>query len=185
MQKSMNYRGSCGPWKFNNAPMGVIDWTGTYLVKIANVTDGLSNTMMFGESTSSWCNANGPGGQYLIPEMPDWNAGSFDAMMDASYPPNPVHYMNPGSSYACIEQAGMASSFHPGGVNVGLADGSVRFIKDSISSWQLVGGTSVPSSYYTVNYSTGVYSFTAAAQLGVWQKLSTRAGGEVISSDTY
>jgi prepilin-type processing-associated H-X9-DG protein len=30
-----------------------------------------------------------------------------------------------------------ASSFHPGGVNVGMLDGSVRFVKDSIapSTW--------------------------------------------------
>jgi prepilin-type processing-associated H-X9-DG protein len=187
-QKSTNYRGSCGPWKFSDNPMGIIDWDGSYLVKISSVTDGLSNTMLLAESTSSWCNPSGPGGKYIIPEDANWNAGSFDSVFDAIYPPNPVRYMNPRSSFACIEQSGMASSYHPGGVNVGFGDGSVRFIKDSISSWQLVNGTSVPSSYYTYSYSPstgGVYNFTAAAQLGVWQKLATRAGGEVISSDTY
>ncbi len=47
-----------------------------------------------------------------------------------------------------------ASSNHPGGVNACMADGSVRFIKDSVS---------VPT----------------------WWALGTRAGGEVISSDSY
>ena len=46
------------------------------------------------------------------------------------------------------------NSNHPGGVNLCLADGSVRFIKNSIS-------------------------------LPVWWALGTRAGGEVISSDSY
>ncbi len=46
------------------------------------------------------------------------------------------------------------SSHHPGGVNFLLADGSVRFIKD------------------TINVNT-------------WQALGTRAGGEVISADTF
>jgi prepilin-type N-terminal cleavage/methylation domain-containing protein/prepilin-type processing-associated H-X9-DG protein len=46
------------------------------------------------------------------------------------------------------------SSFHPGGANVGFADGSVRFLKSSVA-------------------------FQA-----VWA-LGTRAGGEVLSSDSY
>lgn len=48
----------------------------------------------------------------------------------------------------------LASSFHAGGVNVLFCDGTVRFIKDSISR-------------------------------DVWRALGTRAGGEVISSDSF
>ncbi len=43
---------------------------------------------------------------------------------------------------------------HPGGVEVGFADGSVRFIKDSVAP-------------------------------GVLEKLVTRDGGEVVSSEEY
>jgi prepilin-type processing-associated H-X9-DG protein len=40
-----------------------------------------------------------------------------------------------------IQDAITATSNHPGGVNVGFADGSVRFIKDSISvqTWWALG----------------------------------------------
>ena len=47
-----------------------------------------------------------------------------------------------------------SDSYHSGGVNVTMADGSVKFIKDSINHGHLVG-------------------------------LGTKAGGEVISSDSY
>jgi prepilin-type N-terminal cleavage/methylation domain-containing protein/prepilin-type processing-associated H-X9-DG protein len=46
-----------------------------------------------------------------------------------------------------------ASSYHPGGVNVGFLDGSVRFIKNSIN-------------------------------LSTWAAIATKAGGEVVSSDS-
>ncbi len=68
-----------------------------------------------------------------------------------------------------------------------MADGSVRFIKDTINT----------SPYNTSNCkitniqgSNGAWSFIpvgspGAAQIGVYQALSTRAGGEVISSDSF
>jgi prepilin-type processing-associated H-X9-DG protein len=46
-----------------------------------------------------------------------------------------------------------ASSYHPGGVNVGFLDGSVKFVKDSVSPQ-------------------------------TWWGIATKAGGEVISSDS-
>jgi prepilin-type processing-associated H-X9-DG protein len=46
------------------------------------------------------------------------------------------------------------SSRHPGGVNLLLGDGSVRFTKDTIN-------------------------------LGVWRGLGTKAGGEIVSADSF
>ena len=83
-----------------------------------------------------------------------------------------------------------ASSFHPGGVNAGFADGSVHFIKNSISSWAVVNKYGDPSSsYFTITYSSDYtqtyYNLTSQAKIGVWQAVSTRANGEIISSDSY
>jgi Prokaryotic N-terminal methylation motif len=71
-------------------------------------------------------------------------------------------------------------------------------INDSISSWPNGGAANLygalPSYYVdtatitttpTTLSITENLSFTAAAQLGVWQKLATRAGGEAVSSDSY
>lgn len=61
-----------------------------------------------------------------------------------------------------------------------LCDGSVRFIKNSISSWSFVG--SLPAG---VTLTSFVYSVAPWTQIGVWQQLSTRDLGEVVSADQY
>jgi prepilin-type processing-associated H-X9-DG protein len=84
-----------------------------------------------------------------------------------------------------------ATSLHPGGVNYGLCDGSVRFIKNTISSWQFTStqsgwyGASSPVGVTYVNYIWNMNQNGQVTQLGTYQALSTRAGGEVVSSDSY
>ena len=58
-----------------------------------------------------------------------------------------------------------ASSYHTGGVQVVLCDGSVRFISDSID---------------TGNLAPAVTTVNSPSPYGVWGALGTKAGGEVV-----
>ncbi len=72
-----------------------------------------------------------------------------------------------------------ATSFHPGGCNFAFADGSVRFIKDSISSWNY-------NQMIPIQLSNGcIPILPLGTPMPTYQALSTRNGGEVISSDSY
>ena|GEM_PF-4998099 len=46
-------------------------------------------------------------------------------------------------------------------------------------------GASKASLPVGVSYSNFIYTLNPGAQIGVYQKLSSRAGGEVLSSDSY
>jgi prepilin-type processing-associated H-X9-DG protein len=61
-------------------------------------------------------------------------------------------------------------SWHPGGVNVVLADGATRFITDTIEA-----GNSSTSERTSVTSGTSPY--------GVWGALGTRSSGEAFSGD--
>jgi prepilin-type N-terminal cleavage/methylation domain-containing protein/prepilin-type processing-associated H-X9-DG protein len=156
---------------------------------IAAITDGTSNTFLVTETAHGMI---APSDQ---PWWHHWFAGDHgDTEVDTMYSPNPQRkYPEPyaGTYYNCTGGVGIffgsASSFHPGGVNIAFADGSVRFIKDTIQSWQIVPGTWVPSGVTATNAADGtcIWAMAAGTQLGVYQKLATRALGEVISSDQY
>jgi prepilin-type N-terminal cleavage/methylation domain-containing protein/prepilin-type processing-associated H-X9-DG protein len=164
-------------------------------VKLASITDGTSNTIAWSEHAHGLFSSTGAtnqGGQ-TITDFYCWNwwvsANYGDTVFTTLYPINPQRKI--GTGYSDNNQGDImvlsASSFHPGGANFAFADGSVRFLKDSISSWQLVntGGNLVPVGFTMGTGGQFIATNPTTARLGVYQQLSTRNGGDVVSSDSY
>jgi prepilin-type processing-associated H-X9-DG protein len=138
------------------------------LIKLASISDGTSNTAAFSEhlvgdfSNSVATEKADTFWPQTYPATPDeavqqcrsfnWQDLSFQRVSEvgapwaygyhstSSYwhsgPPNTKSCMFPPSRIMTV-----ATSAHPGGVNVCMADGSVKFVKDSvaISTWRAIG----------------------------------------------
>jgi prepilin-type processing-associated H-X9-DG protein len=132
-------------------------------VCLLGVTDGSSNTFLFGERyhrdpqfdlQQPLVSPNtGP-----FAQMGRWAcvAGWGTLVMVELSTPVPINYqVPPGGDSSTLTDRGCAfGSGHPGGANFAFADGSVRFVSDSIP-------------------------------LATLQALSTRAGGEVVSGSDF
>lgn len=137
-------------------------------VRVADVTDGTSNTAAFsehvhGDYSQGVANEKSdtfrPGTYPATPDDAialcksfDWTNLSFQGISDVgapwiygyhsttsywhSSPPNARSCMFPPSRISTT-----ANSYHPGGVNVGMADGSVRFVKSTtnVNAWRAIG----------------------------------------------
>ncbi|MDO5554893.1 MAG: DUF1559 domain-containing protein [Planctomycetia bacterium] len=101
--------------------------------RFSDVLDGTSNTLMIGESTLYW-NALGSWGFYqgalCIADSPGYPINKFKL----GDPKLRVYYRGYKDATAHLEQYDLTvSSLHSGGANVAMADGSVRFISETIN----------------------------------------------------
>jgi len=127
--------------------------------RIADVTDGTSNTMMYGEFRPSIMQeiTDVDGARYptwsFNSRWSPWVAGIYleggGSTRGTRYGPNQLTPKAKPQNQAADWTLLPFSSSHPGGVHMLFADGSVNFISDNID-------------------------------INLWRSLSTRAGGEVV-----
>jgi prepilin-type N-terminal cleavage/methylation domain-containing protein/prepilin-type processing-associated H-X9-DG protein len=161
-----------------------------YIVRIANVTDGTSNSMFMGETSrfkndpdaifnfwsrvgwwaSSVAGTSRP--SVLASVIPKINA-AFQLNDEANFPgqisptgdvDSWMFVANP--DFRKLGQFGFRSQ-HPGGANFLFGDGSVKFIKE------------------TIDMGTTTYTPIQQRNIGVYRKVATVTGGEVVSSDAF
>ena len=151
--------------------------------RLLDVTDGLSNTLLFGEkviadgnldsyqtapfdtppspplqsvgSFAGWANNTGPnaGAGLLLSTFRPIGYGHPTAYIPPPPPPPPMPYNPPPVSWSTLapqvwDRYSAYGSRHTGGMNAAVADGSVRFVRNTVTG-------------------------------PVWQAAGTRAGGEV------
>ncbi len=132
--------------------------------KLANVTDGLSNTTLILESKQEKTETHNRYGPYwgqglwtsthALSYTPVVGAPGYSANWSATIPNGPATVAEFHPNPKRLGYAWSVSSRHPGGINAAFADGSVRFIKNSVNPL-------------------------------TWFNLNTIGGGEVISADSY
>jgi prepilin-type processing-associated H-X9-DG protein len=144
-------------------------------IRLASVTDGLSNTVFLAEKATTILRMLDALDSGISTKRGWYITGNWgDTLFTSLYPPNAYKKVTLGAFSAWSDSS---SSLHPGGVNVLMGDGSVRFISDSIQSWPMDVFTGAPAG--AALSSVGLW--VNLPQAGLWQALSTRAGGEIVA----
>jgi prepilin-type processing-associated H-X9-DG protein len=149
-------------------------------VRFASFTDGLSSTLLLGERDQS-----------ILSEQESrvwhwWYSGYFYGnLFDTTYPINPLRRLQTNRATVAYPNAytAAASSEHPGGANFAFADGSVRFLKDTIDTWPFDPASGRPVG--VIGSYDVPYKLLGGTRPGVYQALSTRNGGEALSADSH
>jgi prepilin-type processing-associated H-X9-DG protein len=152
-------------------------FSGVSPISYASVQDGLSNTIFFSERATAYLQALVSVDPTIFDRCGWYFLGDLgDTLFLSFYPPNMPRKVASGAGY---NHASAASSLHPGGVNCLLGDGSVRFIKETISTWPYDPTTGRPAG---ASEGPGGY-WNNLPTPGLWQALSTRCGGELMSAE--
>ena len=150
-------------------------------VRFAAISDGLSSTMFASERATAYLQAlSSSGAPPDLGGRSGWYFSSWpgDTRFLTLYPPNMPRKVAAGAGRS---HALAASSLHPGGINVLMGDGAVRFVKDTISTWPFDRITGLPA-----GSSEGPGGHWDNLPMpGVWQAMTTIAGGEVIGPDAF
>jgi hypothetical protein len=148
-------------------------------VRLGSVTDGLSNTIFVTEKAATILQDLNLLNPQFAARHGWWITGNWgDTLVTALYPPNACDKV---AAVATTAWTNSASSMHPGGINVLLGDGAVRFLKDTVETWPFNSATGNPAGAF--QNSQGAW--TDMPRAGVWQTLSTRNAGEVVGADQY
>ncbi len=114
-------------------PFSYQSGSNTRVVRFANVTDGLSNTLAYVEDA-------GRPDRYLTGKVRIAGTWGGSAWADDANEfglhgctPSPTNDIRPGIIAINCTNNGEPYAFHTGGMNASLCDGSVRFISESIS----------------------------------------------------
>ena len=114
------------------------------VVRLADVTDGSSNTLMFGERSHQDLDFDllqpdlAPG-TAPIGELGKWSyvAGAGAMANVTLHSAARINYQTPPAAVALEDRVCAFGSGHPGGANFAFADGSARFVTDDLPQEQL------------------------------------------------
>ncbi len=143
-------------------------------------------------ATPSTCLATvGPGGEFL-PSVNVWNDGILNigfawasgqqihSWVTLAVPPNGPSCGSGGSgSRATIA----ASSYHPGGVNVLMADGAVMFVSNTIDAGNPTSHVNDPPWNHPGAPSINSRPYLGPSPYGVWGAMATISGGDMVRLD--